>query len=191
MSPTRFGQPPATRATVSGSDGDRGAAGDVVDEDRQLGAARDGREVPGQALLRGLDERRGDDEHRVDARPLGDHAVRALVRDPERAKGLAEAGVELVAGDMGDRETIAAATEGVDAVFFHLPLVFERDTGRTYARNVLDAARRADVEVLVFNSGSVVPTHDTGHLHLDLKRDIEAYCAEVGLPVIVLRPRLY
>lgn len=51
--------------------------------------------------------------------------------------------------------------------------------------------RSAPVSGLVFNTGSVVPPEPTGHLHLDLKRNIEAYCAQIGLPTIALRPRLY
>jgi dihydroflavonol-4-reductase len=43
--------------------------------------------------------------------------VRALVREPARAAGLAGAGVELVTGDLAQRQTLAAAVAGVDVVY--------------------------------------------------------------------------
>lgn len=48
------------------------------------------------------------------------HDVRAMVRDPEKGAVLAEAGVEVVPGDLTDPDptAIVAATGGVDAVCF-------------------------------------------------------------------------
>jgi len=43
--------------------------------------------------------------------------VRALARDPARARALAEAGIEVVPGDLRDRTTIAPAMRGVDVVY--------------------------------------------------------------------------
>jgi len=43
--------------------------------------------------------------------------VRALVRDPARAAGLVAAGVEVVAGDLATRQTLAAAVAGIDVVY--------------------------------------------------------------------------
>ena len=44
-------------------------------------------------------------------------SVRALVRDPSRAADLAAAGVQVVAGDLSRRDTIASAVAGVDVVY--------------------------------------------------------------------------
>jgi dihydroflavonol-4-reductase len=43
--------------------------------------------------------------------------VRALVRDPAKARGLEAAGVSLVAGDLRDRATLRPALEGVEVVY--------------------------------------------------------------------------
>ena len=43
--------------------------------------------------------------------------VRALVRDPSRARALADAGVTLVTGDLGRRESLAAAVKDVELVY--------------------------------------------------------------------------
>jgi dihydroflavonol-4-reductase len=46
-----------------------------------------------------------------------DCSVRALVRDPGRAPELAGSGVEVVAGDLTNRESLRAALEGVEVVY--------------------------------------------------------------------------
>ncbi|MFT3699492.1 MAG: NmrA family NAD(P)-binding protein [Kofleriaceae bacterium] len=47
--------------------------------------------------------------------------VRALVRDPDKAKAWAEQGVELVAGDLSDRGSVERALDGVDGVYVLIP----------------------------------------------------------------------
>jgi len=88
-------------------------------------------------------------------------AVRALVRDPARARGLLPAGVEVVAGDVTDPPAkLARALDGVE-VLFHaagIPETWQRDeaifdrVNRGGTRNVLDAARAAGVRRIVHTS---------------------------------------
>jgi dihydroflavonol-4-reductase len=59
------------------------------------------------------------------------HQVRALVRDRERARDLAQAGVELVVGDIRDRAAVAAATQGVEVV--HHTAAIYRQAGTSNA----------------------------------------------------------
>ena len=47
--------------------------------------------------------------------------VRAMVRDPEKAKATREAGVEYVAGDLGDPKSVAAALQGIEKAFLLSP----------------------------------------------------------------------
>lgn len=119
------------------------------------------------------------------------HSIHALLREPEKLGALAESGVRAVGGDIGDRESIEAATRGMDRVVFHLPLAFDRETGLRWARNVLESAKAAGVELVIFNTGSIVPAEPTQYLHLDLKRQIIEMADEIGQPMITLRPRLY
>lgn len=119
------------------------------------------------------------------------HEIYALLRQPESLGALADVGVRAVQGDADDRASLDAATRGMDRVVFHLPLVFDRETGLRWARNVLESAKAADVELVIFNTGSIVPTGVTPYLHLDLKRQIVEMAAEIGQPMISLHPRLY
>ncbi len=100
----------------------------------------------------------------------GDHVV-ALVRDPVKANALADAGVELLEGDLGSLEAIAAGVRGADAVV-HGAAIYkigitadEReemfDANVRGTARVLDAAIEANVPRIVHVS-SVVAFGDTG-----------------------------
>lgn len=119
------------------------------------------------------------------------HQITALLRQPESLGELAELGVLAVRGDADDRASLDAASRGMDRVVFHLPLVFDRDTGLRWARNILESAKAAGVELVIFNTGSIVPDGPTPYLHLDLKRQIIEMAQEIGQPMVSLHPRLY
>ena len=75
------------------------------------------------------------------ARLLADRAepVRILVRDPQKATALAEAGVEVAVGDLEIPATIDRAIEGVSAVVLVSPAIPAQEL------NVVDSAVRAGV----------------------------------------------
>ena len=86
--------------------------------------------------------------------------VTCLVRNPNRATGLAKLGVTLVQGDVADRATMREAMRGVDGVFhiaalYKLGLEFQ---DQMYAanvdgtRNTLEAAIEAGVPKIVYTS---------------------------------------
>ena len=86
--------------------------------------------------------------------------VRALVRDPDRAKALLGEGIELVKGDITERASIEAAASGVSLVFHAagMPEQWQRDdaifdrVNRQGTVNVLEAARAAKVARVVYTS---------------------------------------
>ncbi|MFC5136874.1 NAD-dependent epimerase/dehydratase family protein [Actinomycetospora rhizophila] len=86
------------------------------------------------------------------------YAVRAMVRDPSRADVLPD-GVERVAADLADADSLARAMDGCEGVF-HLaaavgmpgPEARELNVGGT--RRVVEAVRRAGVRRLVHTSTS-------------------------------------
>jgi len=118
--------------------------------------------------------------------------VRALVRDPARAAGLAAAGAELVVGDMTDRASLDAATAGAYGVFSVQPANFAEQIVDEVVMgvNVADAAKAAGVEHLVYTSvGGADRVVDDGPWHT--KTAIEAHVAETGVPTTVLRPVMF
>src|SRR5689334_17917978 len=100
--------------------------------------------------------------------------VRALVRDPakEAAKALEALGVELVRGDMRDRDSLARAVNGAYGVFSMQPSSGQPEQGvtdddeRSFGVTIADLSRAAGVRHLVYSSVAGL-TGDTGvgHFH--------------------------
>jgi uncharacterized protein YbjT (DUF2867 family) len=118
------------------------------------------------------------------------YRVRVLVRDPRKAQALHEAGAEVAVGSFGNLETLIAASKGVNAVVLQLPLEFSPAVIQ-YGRNAIDAAKKAGVDLLIFNTSVLVPDAVTNVKALELKREVETYLYQSGLPAIVLRPTFY
>lgn len=116
--------------------------------------------------------------------------VRILARDAARAEAWRTAGAEVVTGDLDDRSSLGRASEGIDAVFLHLPQVHDDRLNR-FGRNAIDAAAGAGVRLLVFNSSSIVPDEPTEVPIFERKREIEAHLLASGVPSIRLRPTAY
>ena len=83
--------------------------------------------------------------------------VRALVRDPARARALASSGIELIVGDLRSPATLAAAVAGVDVVY-HIAAIYRsagvrpdayRAVNRTAVGQLVEAAAAAGVRRVV------------------------------------------
>ncbi len=118
------------------------------------------------------------------------HEVRVLTRDPEKVTGLA--GAEAVAGDMADAASLAAATEGREGMFLHVPFFTPKpQDGLTYAQNALEAARTAEVKLIVWNASGEIPPERSGNPGFDVRLDILDAVKATGIPYIVLQPTAY
>jgi nucleoside-diphosphate-sugar epimerase len=88
-------------------------------------------------------------------------SVRALVRDPARARALAEAGVELVPGDVLDEAAFAAAASRCDVLFHAAAQIVGRgwESYRSVnvegARHAVAAAARAGARLMQVSSVAV------------------------------------
>jgi nucleoside-diphosphate-sugar epimerase len=149
------------------------------------------------------------------ARQLRDagHEVVALVRDPARATGLAEAGVELVRGDLDDAGALDSLCSGADGLF-HVAGWYKvgsrtPEEGRRVnvdgTRNALEAARRNSVPRTVYTSTLAVNSDTRGQVVDETYRfagrhhsvydatkaaahDIAVEYAADGLDVVFLQP---
>jgi uncharacterized protein YbjT (DUF2867 family) len=116
--------------------------------------------------------------------------VRALVRDPQtpRARALAERGIELVQGDLEDRDSIQRALEGAYGVF-SMQNYFQAgyDGEIRQGTNLADVAKTAGIGHFLYSSvGSAY--RDTGVSHFETKWLIEQHIRSLDLPYTVLRP---
>lgn len=113
--------------------------------------------IPAPVLVTGATGRQGGATVRA-LRAAG-VPVRALVRDPatDRARAVAALGVELVTGDLGDRDSVVRAAEGVRAVFsVQMPPLgaagFDFASEVTQGVNLVEGARAAGVPQFVHTS---------------------------------------
>lgn len=121
--------------------------------------------------------------------------VRALTRDLNKpaAQALANAGADLVPGDIDSRSELEAAFDGVYGVFsvqnFWLPGVgFDGEIQQ--GKNVADAAKAAGVQHLVYSS--VGAAHrGMGQKHFESKWMIEQHIQSLGIPYTILRPAAF
>jgi uncharacterized protein YbjT (DUF2867 family) len=87
----------------------------------------------------------------------GETGVRALVRDPERARDLEAAGVELHVGDVTDEASLVGAGEGIEVAYYLVHAMAggsgfdERE--RLGARNFAQMAKREGIGRVVYLGG--------------------------------------
>jgi len=118
------------------------------------------------------------------------HQIRALTRNPasDRAVALRERGAEVFLGSFDDAGTLAAAVDGVDAVFA-MSTFFEAGLEAETRQGIalVDAAKKARVSHFVFSSvGSA--DQKTGIPHFDSKRRIEEHLDRADVPYTVVAP---
>jgi uncharacterized protein YbjT (DUF2867 family) len=121
-------------------------------------------------------------------------SVRALVRSTgsERARNLANRGVELVQIDAKDPASLTNALRGVDAFFFMTtpysdPQNPDLDGEIQQGVDFADAATAAQVPHVVFSSVGGAE-RDSGVPHFESKRRVEEHLLGRGLSTTIVRP---
>jgi NAD(P)H dehydrogenase (quinone) len=117
--------------------------------------------------------------------------VRIFVRDLDKAKSLFPQDVEIFTGTLEDKASLEQANEGIDKVFLVLPLEYRFDVAINQGRNAIDAAKAAQVQLLVFNTSTFIPQQVTDGTAFEIKRSLENYLRQSGVPHIILRPPVY
>ncbi|MEW9699468.1 SDR family oxidoreductase [Paenibacillus sp. SI8] len=119
------------------------------------------------------------------------YIVQAIARNQKKADQLAEQGIHALIGDMADYDSLVAASQGVSIVLLSIPVEFNLERARKYYRNAVDAAKQANVELLVVNTSVYVPNERTDLVAIELKRELIDYVKQSGVPSIILQPTLY
>ncbi|WP_375429552.1 SDR family oxidoreductase [uncultured Sphingomonas sp.] len=114
--------------------------------------------------------------------------VRAFVRTEASASALRSAGVvDIVTGDMADRELLGRAMHGIEKVYHVGPTAHPKEREMGFA--AVDAARAASVGHFVFSS--VLHAITTDLIQHEIKRDIEEHLLSSGLAFTILQPTNY
>jgi uncharacterized protein YbjT (DUF2867 family) len=113
------------------------------------------------------------------------YTLRGLTRKPasKGATALAAKGVEVVQGDYANPDSLLAAMQGVDKVFFYSG--FSRNEVAE-GNNVINAAKASDITHLVYSSGAAAEP-GVG-VEGSAKSQVELAIIASGIPYTVLRP---
>ncbi|MEU9860851.1 NmrA family NAD(P)-binding protein [Streptomyces sp. NPDC047971] len=118
------------------------------------------------------------------------HRVRTLTRRPAGDRPpLPDA--TFVAGDLARPEDVRRLFEGTTHAAVTLPLVYEPERVRLYARNIALAALDAGVARLVLNANTRVPQRPTAVPAFETRRIAEEVLRDSGVPLVVVRPPVY
>ena len=114
--------------------------------------------------------------------------VRVMTRHLEKAASLAQAGAEIVQGDLTNQVNLQMALRGVHGVFA-MSTPFEAGMEAEVRQGIMlaDAAKQAGIAHYVYTS--VGSAHrKTGIPHFDSKWTVEQHIRQIGLPATILRP---
>ena len=118
------------------------------------------------------------------------HIVRGLTRNPgsPAARALDEIGAAVVAGDLNDPDSLAAAVEGASTVVLvTTPYEEGADAETRHGLALVDAAMSVGIEHFVFNSVAGADV-ETGIAHFDSKGIVERYLETTGMPYTIVAP---
>ncbi len=116
--------------------------------------------------------------------------TRCLARHPEHLRGRIEPGVEVVAGDVMDSQSLVAALAGIHTAYYLIHSMgsagsFE-DQDRTGAQNFGQAARAAGVQRIVY-LGGLGDEQESLSPHLRSRHEVGDILRASGVPVIEFR----
>jgi len=113
--------------------------------------------------------------------------VRALVRDPEKAKTIKGPGLEVAVGDLEKPGTLDPAFKGADRLF----LMSSPDprVGDLHG-NAIEAAKRSGVKHVVRLSAYAASTQTSARL-LRVHGDVDEHLSRSGLSFTILRPQSF
>ncbi|ROT42288.1 NmrA-like family protein [Sodiomyces alkalinus F11] len=134
-----------------------------------------------------------------DPKLKNDWTVRAVTRDTssDRAKALAPKGVEVVAADLEDKDSLVKAVTGASAVFgvTNYWEKLDKNIEIQQGKNLADASKEAGVDHFVWSSLPHVEKLTNGTLpnvyHFDSKAEVEEYARKLGIPVSFFHAGFY
>jgi uncharacterized protein YbjT (DUF2867 family) len=112
----------------------------------------------------------------------------AVTRHPDTLAQAGLGGVAAVRADFVDRDSLAAAVEAVDAVFFQLPTMASPVDARGYAQNFADAISVAGKRVIMNTTMWAPDGAPVGVAMYDFAREAEDILADAGLQLVIFRP---
>ncbi|MGZ4723150.1 MAG: SDR family oxidoreductase [Ilumatobacteraceae bacterium] len=118
------------------------------------------------------------------------HQVRCIARDPNRLSGRGWDRVEIIGGDLGDRDAVCQALQGIDVAYY---LVHSMASEKTFRERDLEMAtifgeeaRRAGVQRIIYLGGLGDP-ESVRSKHLVSRQEVGRALAAAGVPTVEFR----
>ncbi|MEU8523653.1 NmrA family NAD(P)-binding protein [Streptomyces sp. NBC_01216] len=118
------------------------------------------------------------------------HKVRTLTRRPAGDRPPLP-GASFIAGDLASLADVRRLFDGMTHASVVMPLVYEAERVRLYARNIAHAAREAGILRLVYNANTRIPQGPTSVAAFETRRIAEEVLRDSGVPLVVVRPPVY
>ncbi|MCI9845544.1 SDR family oxidoreductase [Flavobacterium pectinovorum] len=105
---------------------------------------------------------------------------------------LAAAGAIPILGDMSDAEKMKEITKGIDSIALLIPASLQNPAdGFNFAKNVIDAAKKNGVKMVVWNTSGYLAPQKIGIPMEDAKVDVKLYFEHSGVPYVIIEPPFY
>jgi len=141
------------------------------------------------------------------------HSCRCLVRSPAKGGLMLEPGVELIKGDITDKETLKGIASGMDGIYhlatlghmhnFDMPQSAFEDVNAQGTINIMKEALAAGVKKIVHCSSTAamgitkdapadeesecIPYHPYGKSKLNAEKEVTGLVRAKGLPAVIIR----
>jgi uncharacterized protein YbjT (DUF2867 family) len=120
------------------------------------------------------------------------HEPYILTRQPEKAATAQAQGARVVSGDLSDKDSLIEASKGMDGVSLTLPFFIpDSSLAVNYARHAIEAAKAANVEIMVYNTSGPVISKRMNNPGYDMRQDVIDLLKQSDLPYIVIQPGAY
>jgi uncharacterized protein YbjT (DUF2867 family) len=120
------------------------------------------------------------------------HEPYVLTRNPEKAQTMVDQGAKTVSGDLADKTSLVEASKGMDGISLMIPaFIPDPSQAPLYAQNAIDAAKEADVPLLVYNPSGTVINQPTGNPMYDMRLNVINDLETSGVPFITIEPTAY
>ncbi|MBJ6363010.1 SDR family oxidoreductase [Paenibacillus sp. GCM10012307] len=119
------------------------------------------------------------------------YAVRTIVRTEAKSQELRERGINAIAGDLGQADSLREVFAGAEKAVVLLPVEFDRNKITVYINHIVEAAKAAELKLLVVNTGLRLSRDESDSEAIELKRELVQAVRLSGIPSVVLEPTLY
>lgn len=122
--------------------------------------------------------------------------VRALTRNPDsdKANALAEAGAQVVAGDLGDRASLERVLNGCDGVFGVTSFWEHFAAEEAHGTNLIEAVADAGIGFFLLSTlpnAYELSNHELPVPHFDIKAELEQRARETDIPTAFVNVAFY